>query len=87
MRLHVSRSRFARRPFRNTLIGVCVLGVIALAAIGAVVGLVLLAAGAVVHFSLRGLRQVTSPASSPRDGVIEGEYKVVDAPSRRLLTR
>ena len=85
MRIHVSRSRFARRPFRNTLIGVGVIGVIALAAIGAVVGLVLLAAGALVHFSLRGLRNVASPAT--RDGVIEGEYKVVDAPARRLLTR
>ena len=87
MRLHVSRSRFARRPFRNTLIGVGVLGVIALAAIGAVVGLVLLAAGALVHFSLRAVRNVTSPVNASRDGAIEGEYKVVEAPARRLLTR
>ena len=87
MRIHVSRSRFARRPFRNTLIGVGVIGVIALAAIGAVVGLVLLAVGAFVHFGLRGLRSVASPNAPSRDGVIEGEYKVVDTPAQRLLTR
>jgi len=87
MRLHVIRSRFSRRPVRNTLIGVGVVGVIAIAAIGAVIGLVLLAAGALVHFSLRALRNVAASASPVgRDGVIEGEYKVVRA-ERRLLTR
>ena len=62
------------------LIGTAIFAGIGLLAVGAVIGLVLLAAGAMVHFLVRALRglPVTRPAPTPAAGaVIDGEYRVV----------
>lgn len=90
MRLYILRPGFSRRPVRNTLIGVGVLGVIAIAAVGALLGLVLLAAGALVHFSLRALRGIAVPTVRAAQGgpaVIDGEYTVVRGPQRMIGSR
>ncbi|HQY36825.1 MAG TPA: hypothetical protein PLI00_09615 [Pseudomonadota bacterium] len=64
-----------RRVLRNALLGVAVACVLVLAAFGAVIGLVLLAVGALVHAIVSAFR---APRVEPGKGrVIEGEYIVV----------
>jgi hypothetical protein len=76
MRIFVARPGFQRHPLQRLLLGVGVVGVIAIAAVGAVLGLVLLTVGALAHFGLRALRGATAPA--PRaNAVLDGEYTVV----------
>nr|MBP7912226.1 hypothetical protein [Pseudomonadales bacterium] len=60
---------------RNALLGVAIACVLVLAALGAVIGLVLLAVGALVHTIISAFR---APRAAPGKGrVIEGEYIVV----------
>ncbi|HQW64616.1 MAG TPA: hypothetical protein PLZ17_07865 [Pseudomonadota bacterium] len=60
---------------RNALLGLAVACVLVLAAFGAVIGLVLLAVGALVHAIVSAFR---APRVEPGKGrVIEGEYIVV----------
>lgn len=70
-----SRPLRFRRVLRHALLGVAVACVLVLAAFGAVIGLVLLAAGALVHTLVSAFR---TPRVEPGKGrVIEGEYIVV----------
>lgn len=70
-----------RRPLRSVLFAVALTAVIALAMVGAVLGLALLAIGALVHGAIKALRKpVARPAGAGR--VIEGEYIVVSGPDR-----
>ena len=88
MRILYARSGFQRRPLQRLLLGVGVVAVVAIAAVGAVVGLALLTVGALAHFGWRGLREAFAPrVRAHRDGnVIDGEYTVVThrAPARSL---
>jgi hypothetical protein len=69
----------SRRPLRSILFGAALIGVIVLAAIGALLGLALLAIGALVHAVIKALRKpAAKPASAGR--VIEGEFVVVSGP-------
>ena len=78
MRIFLARSGFQRRPVQRLLLGVGVIGVIALAAIGAVLGLVLLTVGALAHFGLRALRgAAATPVDARTHAVLDGEYTVV----------
>jgi hypothetical protein len=72
-----------RRPLRNIAIG----GVVAVAAVFALMGaflvLVVLAAGAIVHALVSAMRQPAVGAARPShsDGkIIEGEYVVLSGP-------
>ena len=79
MRIFLARSGFHRRPLQRVLLGVGVVAVIAIAAIGAVLGLALLTIGALAHFGLRAFRgALAPPASTTSDrAVLDGEYTVV----------
>jgi len=68
-----------RRPLRSVLFGAALVGVIALAAVGAVLLFALLAIGALVAGVARVLRKPAArPAAAGR--VIEGEFIVVSGP-------
>jgi len=79
---------FRYRPFRprlallpRVLLAAAVATGVILATVGAVIGIALLAAGALVHTIVRQFRapSIAATASGPRDarGVIEGEFVVV----------
>jgi hypothetical protein len=73
-----------RRLLRGALLFVGLFAVIALALVGAVIALGVLAMGAMVHAVLSLLRGQPA-APSQRDGgstIIEGEYRVVSGASR-----
>ena len=89
MRIIYARSGFQRRPVQRLLLGLGVIGVVAIAAVGAVVGLALLTVGALAHFGYRALRDVFAPrvASQHGSNVIDGEYTVVHRAPPRSLPR
>lgn len=90
MRIFLARSGFPRRPLQRVLLGVGVVAVIAIAAVGAMLGLVLLTVGALAHFGLRAFRgAIAPPASVPGSHtVLEGEYTVVSrAVAPRQISR
>jgi len=79
MRIFLARSGFHRRPLQRVLLGVGVVAVIAIAAVGAVLGLALLTIGALAHFGLRAFRGALTPPPAPHGArnVLDGEYTVV----------
>lgn len=89
MRILYARSGFQRRPVQRLLLGLGVVAVVAIAAVGAVLGLVLLTAGALAHFGYRALREAFAPrvASPHGSNVIDGEYTVVRRSPPRSLPR
>lgn len=80
MRLFFIRPAFSRHPLRSMLIGTAIFAGIALAAVGAVLGLALLAAGALVHLLARAIRGRSLPPRSTiatTGTVIDGEFRVI----------
>lgn len=78
---HVPRFR---RPLRSALITLAFLGGVVLALAGAVLGVVVLAIGALVHAAFKSLRRpVARPVPGASQRVIEGEFIVVSGPGAR----
>jgi hypothetical protein len=70
-----------RRPLRSALITVAFVAGVVLALAGAVLGVVVLAIGALLHAAYKSLRRpVARPAAHPDPRVIEGEFIVVSGP-------
>lgn len=74
-----------RRPLRHVFVGVAIVAGAVLALAGAVVALIVLAAGAIAHAVWTGLRAAPRTiATASRDNrVIDGEYAVVGRPPQR----
>jgi hypothetical protein len=72
------------RLMRGVLLFIGLFAVIALAMLGAVIALGVLAVGAVVHgvFSLLGATRSGARAGTRSSRVIEGEFRVIDAGGR-----
>ena len=90
--MHIRYRRF--RPnmglLQRILLAAAIACVLILATAGAVLGAVLLAIGALVHWLIRQFRPLprsTASYSTPAPGdtrVFEGEYKVVQPPQSRI---
>ena len=78
MRLYGVRPVFVRHPLKSFLIGVGVLGGLAVAVMGIALLLALLVAGGAVAWIYRLVRNsAAGTARSTEEGVIEGEFQVV----------
>lgn len=87
MRIFFARSGFQRHPVQRLLLGIGVVAVIAIAAVGAVLGLALLTLGALAHFGVRALRGVAQGVAPRERTVLDGEYTVVSRVAPRQIPR
>lgn len=65
-----------RRLARGAILSAAAVGIIGIAAVGAVIALGVLAAGALAHATVRLARRAAGRTGSP-DPVIDGEFRVI----------